>query len=92
MCVFKRFVNFHILHDRLNSNELLFKVKFFERDKCLYSQNILESPFHAIIGCLYTAKLWKQKELWLRRNIIRNIKIVVNDKILWVNIDKPSNT
>ena len=43
-------------------------------DKCLYCKKILDSTFHALIGCPFTAELWRQIELWLQTDIDRNIK------------------
>ena len=76
--------NLEILHNKLNTKKLLFKMKILEIDKCVYCKNILQSTFHALIE--YPDELLRQIELRLRTHINRNINISKEVKIFGMNI------
>ena len=65
--VFKKYVQFKIVHHILNTRQLLFKMNITETDKCFYCKNTIDSTFHALIACPPTAHLWSQVEIWLRK-------------------------
>ena len=46
-------MHFKIMHNRLNTTQLLFKMKFVETDKSLCCENILDSTFHVLYLYLY---------------------------------------
>ena len=53
-CVF-----FYILHNRLNTKQLLFKMKISDSEECPYCVNIPDSTLHALINCPISAQLWR---------------------------------
>ena len=85
-CVYNRYVQFKILHDRLNTRQLLHKMKIFNTNECLYCKNQIDTTIHALIECPETANLWRQAELWLREHIDRHIKISNKEKIFGIPV------
>ena len=83
-CVFNKYVQFEILHNRLNTPQLLCKMSIVNSDKCLYCKDTVDSAIHALIDCPYTAQLWRDLELWLRLNVYNSIKISDKEKIFGV--------
>ena len=78
--------NLEILHNKLNTKKLLFKMKILEIDKCVYCKNIFQSTFHALIE--YPDELLRQIGLRLRTHINRNIKISKEVKIFGMDINQ----
>ena len=67
-CVFNRYTQFNILHNRLNTKQLLFKMKISDSEDC---------PFY-----LNTPDTTQHNELCLRANVNKSIKITDKEKIL----------
>ena len=80
-CIYNRYVQFKILHDRLNTRQLLCKMKIFDCYYCLYCLTEIDTTAHALIDCPFTALLWRDIELWLRGNVDTHIKILNKEKI-----------
>ena len=82
ICVFNRYTQFKILHNRLNTKQLLFKMKISDSEDCP------DTTLHALINCPISAQLWRCVELWLRANVNKGIKISDKEKILGFLEDK----
>ena len=80
-CVYNRYEQFKILHDRLNTRQLLHKMNIFNTNGCLYCKHEIDTTIHALIECPESANLWRQAEVWLREHIGRHIKISNKEKI-----------
>ena len=80
-CSYNRYVQFKIMHDRLNTRQLLCKMNIFENNLCLYCLTEIDTTLHALIDCPSTALLWREIEIWLRRNIDTHTKISNKEKI-----------
>ena len=50
-------------------------MKIVMTDNCLCCENTLDSTFHALIDCPYTAESWRQIEFWLQTTLDMNINI-----------------
>ena len=75
-------MQFKILHDRLNTRQLLCKMKIFDCNYSLYCLTEIDTTAHALIDCPFTALLiWRDIELWLRGNVDTHIKISNKEKI-----------
>ena len=81
-CILNRHIQFKILHNRLNTGQLLSKMKFTESEEFTYCTQISDSTMHALIECPYTAQSWRRMELWLRTDVNKNIKIADEEKNL----------
>ena len=46
-CCYNRYVQFKIVHDRLNIRQLLCKMNIFENNLCLYCLNEIDTTLHA---------------------------------------------
>ena len=44
-CVYNRYVQFKILHDRLNTRQLLHKMKILNTNECLYCTNQIDKQY-----------------------------------------------
>ena len=78
-CVFNRYTQFKILHNRLNTKQLAFKMKISDSEECPFCLNIPDTTLHALINCPISAQLWRCVELWLRANANKSIKISDKD-------------
>ena len=83
--VYNRYVQFKILHDRLNTRQLLHKMKILNSNECLYCKKQIDTTVHALLECPETANLWRHIELWLSEHIDRNIKISDKEKIFGIS-------
>ena len=81
-CVFNRYTQFNILHNRLNTKQLLFKMKISDSEDCPFYLNTPDTTLHALINWPISAQLWRRVELWLRANVNKSIKITDKEKIL----------
>ena len=52
-CSYNKYVQFKIMHDRLNTRQLLYKMNIFENNFCLYclNKNEIDTTLHALIEC-----------------------------------------
>ena len=80
--MYNRYVQFEILHNRLNTRYLLYKMKNLNTNECVYCKNQIETTVHALLECPETTNLWRQVELWLREHVEQSIKISDKEKIL----------
>ena len=82
-CTYNKYVQFKIMHDRLNTRQLLYKMNIFENNFCLYclNENEIDTTLHALIECPSTALLWREIEVWLRLNVDAHIKLSNKEKI-----------
>ena len=78
---YSRYIHFKILHDRLNTRQLLYKMKVLDSEQCIYCKNVIDTTIHALIECPCVAILWRQVELWLRENVENTIKLSEKEKI-----------
>ena len=88
-CVYNRYVQFKILHVRLNTRQLLHKMKISDTNECIFCKNQIDTTVHALIECPETANIWRHGELWLRQHINRSIKISDKEKIFGISGNKP---
>ena len=54
-CVYNEYVQFRILHDRLNTRKHLYKMKITSNDKCIYCNDKIDTNIHALLECPLTA-------------------------------------
>ena len=69
-CVYNRYVQFKILHNRLNTRQLLHKMKILNTNECIYCKEQIDTTVHVLLECPETANLWRHAELWLREHIL----------------------
>ena len=81
-CVFNRYTQLKILHNRMNTKKLLFKMNISDSENCTFCLNTPDTTLHALIDCPMSAQLWRRMELWLRENVNKGIKISDKEKIL----------
>ena len=80
-CVYNRYVQFKILHNRLNTRNLLHKMRILNTNECVYCKNQIDTVIHALLECPETTNLWRQVELRLREQVEQSIKISDKEKI-----------
>ena len=83
-CIYSRYVQFKILHNRLNTRQLLCKINILSTHECLYCKNQIDSTVHALLECPVKANLWGQVELWLRTHLEQNINIFDKEKVFGI--------
>ena len=88
-CVYNRYVQFKILHVRLNTRQLLHKMRILDTKECIYCKNVVDTTVHALLECPESANIWRQVELWLRQHINRSIKISDKEKIFGILGNNP---
>ena len=76
MC-FNRYTRSKILHNRLNTKQLLFKMKISDSEECPYCVNIPDSTLHALINCPISAYCGD-----MLNYVNKSIKISDKEKIL----------
>ena len=59
-CVYNRYVQFKILHDRLHTRLLLHKMKILNTNECLYCKEQTDTTIHALLECPEMAYLESQ--------------------------------
>ena len=83
-CIYNTYVQFKILHNRLNTRQLLCKMNILSTNECLYCKNQIDSAVHALLESPVIAKLWRQVELWLRANLEQIINISDKEKVFGI--------
>ena len=81
--VHSRYIQFKILHDRLDTRQLLYKMKILDSEQCIYRKmytSVYNEPhFNRISMCRITMG---KVEIWLRENVENTIKLSGKEKIL----------
>ena len=76
-----RYLQFRLLHRRIFTNELLYRMKIVDSPECPLCNNIPQTIEHAFIECQKIHTLWRQVVLWLGTVLRDNIKISDSEKI-----------
>ena len=59
-------------------------MKITSNDKCIYCNDKIDTTIHALLECPYTAQLWRNGEIWLRKNVEATIKLSEKEKIFGI--------
>ena len=70
-----RYLQFRLLHRRIFTNELLYRMKIVDSPECPLCDNIPETIEHAFLECQKIHSLWRQIEVWLGMELRDDIKI-----------------
>ena len=81
-----RYTFSNLIHNRVMTTRLLYKMELVEDPKCLYCRSE-ESLIHAFLECENVTNLWRSIELWVRYTLNKHVKIseINKKKIFGIN-------
>ena len=79
--VYKKYLQFKLLHLRTAVNEKLFKMGIKNTKICSLCKTEDETIKHAFLECIYVVELWSQIENWIKGKTKKSIKLSHLDKI-----------
>ena len=80
-CTYVRYLQFRLLHRRIFTNELLYRMKIVDSPECPPCNNTPETVEQAFLECQKIHTLWRQVEVCLGMLLRDNIKILDSEKI-----------